>query len=340
MNKITDEQFNAFLADNKLDFTVAMKPQHIMVPPTDDEGNICWDLPEKQLTIGYCPVRTDTMQPLSNGGMSENFHPIQNRDAFSVIPALSNVRDINLIKANLWGGGAGVYAQISLGGMQIGDASKEDYVGKYLSVVNSHDGSQSLRILITPYRFFCKNQIAPAIHNAKEGTTMINIRHNASASDKLEQLIEHMKIVDDVFQRTEDVYQGLAGKQITADYVEEVISRMYPRLPDDATLRMQNTRNRKIDATLQRFNNADGLRDEQRYYDIQQDPSVFNAWNLYNAVQGVIQHESKDTITKEKSVLMGAIAEKSASALALVTEVCSSQHVPQFVLSEIDALTQ
>lgn len=336
MNQITTESLDQFLAASKLDFEVAMQPQYIKVPATDDQGRLVMGT-VKELNVGYCPVRTDTMMPLSQGGLSEGFHPIQNRDAFSVIPALSGIRDISLIKGSMWGGGAGVYAQISLGSMNVGNG--EDRVGKFLSVVNSHDGSQALRILITPYRYFCKNQIAPSIAKAHEGVNMITIRHTASAEQKIAELAERMKIVDEVFQHSEEVYNGLAAKRITADYVEEVISRMYPRLGSDATVRMINGRKAKIDAVLERFNAADGLRDESRFNDIQQDPNVFNAWNLYNAVQGVVQHNARNTIMKEKSILMGSIAEMSASALALVSEVCSSQHIPSSVLSEIDELT-
>lgn len=336
MAHISTEALHTFLTENKLNFEVGMMPQYIKVHPTDDQGQLVTDL-SKELLTGYCPVRLDTMTPLSLGGLSKDFHPIQNRDAFSIIPALSNVRDMTLVKGNMWGGGAGVYAQISLGGMQIGNGN--DRVGKYLSVVNSHDGSKAMRILITPYRFYCKNQIAPAISKATEGATMITIHHNASADQKLEELINRMKIVDEVFQNTEEVYNDLASKRITADYVEEVISRMYPRLSHDATVRQQNARKAKIDATLDRFNFADGMRDDARFADIQQDPNVFNAWNLYNAVQGTIQHDSRNTASKEKSIIMGDIANRSASALSLVMEVCSSQHLPESIMNEIDDMT-
>lgn len=323
MNKITDDQYNTFLADNQLDFTVAMKPQTISVPVTDDQGNLVLGT-EKQIQTGYCPVRTDTMQPLSNGGLSVGFTPIQNRDAFRVIPELANVVDLEMVKGNIWGNGAGVYAQISLGDMKVGN--NDDKVGKYLSVVNSHDGSQSMRVLITPYRFFCKNQIAPAIAHAN-ASTMISIRHTISASERIEQMISSMRIVNEIFEDTEEVYNQLLTRKVTIDHVDEVVRKLFPLAPE-AGVRTVNNHKRQVEAVANRFQNADDGRVERD-----------TAWNLYNAVQGTFQHDGRNTASKDKSILVGAIADKSATALSTVLELTSSQHVSANVMDEIDRLT-
>jgi phage/plasmid-like protein (TIGR03299 family) len=322
MNKITDEQFNAFLADNNLNFEVAMHPQHITVPAIDDMGNLVAGT-EKQVQTGFCPVRTDTMQHLSNGGLSEGFTPIQNRDAFAVIPQLADVIDLKMVKGNVWGNGAGVYAQVSLGDMQVGNNG--DKVGKYLTVINSHDGSQAMRVLITPLRFFCKNQITAM---TKGNENMISIRHTVSASDRLAEMIENMRIVNGVFENTEEVYNQLAGRKIGIDHVEEVVKKLFPLAPE-AGVRAVNNHKRQVNAVARRFQAAD-------YGRIERD----TAWNLYNAVQGTFQHDARNTASKDKSILMGSIAQKSASALATVMECTSSQHVPASVLSEIDELTK
>lgn len=324
MNNITDEQFNAFLAENKLDFTVAMKPQYIKVPAINDDGTIVMGT-EKEMQSGFCPVRTDTMQALSTGGLSHGFTPIQNRDAFSVIPELANVVDLSLVKGNIWGNGAGVYAQVSLGNMEIGKTG--DTIGKYLTVINSHDGSQAMKILITPFRMFCKNQITAMTKNASE-SNMITIRHTASASDRLAEMIESMRIVDGAFEYTEDIYNQLADRKVNIDHVDEVLKKLFPLAPE-AGIRTVNNYKRQIDAVARRFQYADNGRIERD-----------TAWNLYNSIQGTYQHDSRMTSTKNKSVLMGSIAQKSALALSTVMECTSSQHVPASILSEIDQLTQ
>jgi phage/plasmid-like protein (TIGR03299 family) len=323
MNKITDDQYNTFLADNQLDFIVRMEQQSIKVPLIDDSGFLIPGT-EKEVKTGFCPVRTDTMQPLSNGGLSEGFKPIQNYEAFRVIPELANVVDLEMVKGNIWGNGAGVYAQISLGDMIIGN--NNDKVGKYLSVINSHDGSQSMRVLITPYRFFCKNQIAPAIAHA-DVSTMISIRHTISASERIEQMISSMRIVNGIFEDTEEVYNQLLTRKVTIDHVDEVVRKLFPLAPE-AGVRTVNNHKRQVEAVANRFQNADGGRVERD-----------TAWNLYNAVQGTFQHDGRNTASKDKSILVGAIADKSATALSTVLELTSSQHVSANVMDEIDRLT-
>jgi phage/plasmid-like protein (TIGR03299 family) len=316
IKNISQEELDKFLVTNKLDFTVEMKPQVALIGE------------EYLQTGGYVPMRTDTNTFLSKGGLSKDFTPIQNRDALGIIRQLSGVTNIELKNSGIWSGGAGVFAQVSLGDTgAIG--GNDDRVGKYLSVVNSHDGSRALAILITPYRFFCKNQLAKAYNKAKKSDDMfITIRHNASAEEKMEELIRTVRIADDVFKYTEDVYQKLATLKINTDaFVEETFRKIFP-INSDAGLHAQTIWANRIAKAKARFENADDGRIEKN-----------TAWNLYNAVQGTIQHDSRGS-NNYKSILMGEIADRSEKALSTVLELCSSEHIPHSIMSEIDQLTK
>ena len=325
---VTQDMVDSFLQTQKLDFTVAMVPTFIQGKETVVDGVAQVG---NNINIGYCPVRTDTYAPLSRGGLSEGFTPIQNRDAFRVLTQLSGVKDIQLRNGGTWSNGAGVFAQVSLGDMNVGNGG--DKVGKYLSVVNSHDGSRALNILITPYRYFCMNQIAKSVNEAQaKAGKFLSVRHNASADEKLEDLIRSVTIADEVFQQTEETYNKLATLKITNDYVQEVLTKLFPLNPEYADLskpsRGRTIWQNNVDAVKDRFESADQGRIEQ-----------MTAWNLYNAVQGTFQHDAKRTDTIHRSILMGDIADKSALALSTVMEICSSEHISASVLSEIDAMT-
>ena len=169
--KVTQDMVDSFLHTKNLDFNVQMVPTFAQVG-------------EEFKSLGaFAPMRTDTGAFLSSGGLSKEFTPIQNRDAFKIITQLAGVTDIELKNGGQWGGGAGVFAQVSLGSMNVGNG--DDKVGKYLSIVNSHDGSRALTILITPYRFFCMNQIAKAVNKAKKTEDVIK-RHSTTAWNVLE----------------------------------------------------------------------------------------------------------------------------------------------------------
>lgn len=135
---------NAALEEKHLNFTAKMAETFAMV-----DGVY---VPTGKFT----PVRTDKTGKesiIGGNNFSQHYTPIQNIDAFSCLGKMADIADIEFVNVGSWGNGAGVYAQISLGeSMDIG--STGDRVGKYISLVNSHDGSRALQLLVTPYRFF------------------------------------------------------------------------------------------------------------------------------------------------------------------------------------------
>ena len=313
MNKnVTEEQFNNFMAENGMDYEV--KTMNIPDPFTGEASRF------------HATYRTDNNHVFQMG-LSKNFTPIQNKDSMGVIRDLSNVTELEMVNGGVWGGGAGLYAQISLGDMEIG--KNGDKIGKYLSVVNSHDGSKAMHVLITPFRYWCKNQISPSLADARNATKdrFITIRHTASADTKIEEMVKTISIADGAFQRTQEIYQKLADTKINAEYVKETLEKLFPLNPEAGKRGITMWENTQT-AIKERFNDADYGRTE-----------VNTAWNLYNAIQGTIQHDGKNTSNKTRSVLMGSIADRSAKALTCVLDTCSSEHIPQSVMNEIEGMT-
>lgn len=331
--KVTQDMVDSFMQSKNLDFDVVMVPTYAQVPITKDNG--VGETEFKPLNA-FAPMRTDTNTFLSSGGMSKDFVPIQNRDAFKIITQLSGVADIELKSAGEWNGGAGVFAQVSLGtdmviGKNYGDIGQEhqrtDTVRKYLSIVNSHDGSRALTILITPYRFFCMNQIARAVNTAKKNeNTFISIRHNASAEERIHELIRTVHIADEAFQYSEEVYNKMTQLKINEEYAKEVMNRLFP--PTFTEGRGKTIWTNRYENVVKRFNFADKGKIEKD-----------TAWNLYNAIQGTVQHDSRNTATKMRSVLMGPIAQQSSDIMTAVLDICSSEHIPASVSAEIEAMT-
>ncbi len=61
---------------------------------------------------------------------------------------------------------------------------------------------------------------------------------------------------------------------------------------------------------IDRFNKADDGRLER-----------LTGWNLYNAIQGTFQHDTKKTAMYEKSILLGTIASQSELSLNVVNDI-------------------
>lgn len=299
------------LQEKNLDFDAVLRPVSFL--GTDGEFHD---------TKMFTPVRSDNGTIISQHTFSQAYHPIQNRDAFRVIADISELADVEFKNVGCWGNGAGVYAQIALGD-DIDVGGTGDHVGRYLSVVNSHDGTRGCSILITPYRFWCQNQITPAINHAEDGQ-IFSIRHNSYAGDRLKLLAESLHVCNKVFIRTADTYNELAAKVITMDEVRETMARVLPFVADNDQSGEGSTHWKKmLTGMTNRFHSADGGNVEK-----------MTAWNLYNSIQGTFQHDTRNGANKEFSILCGGIASKSAHAFKTVVNLAregleKTEH-PQF----------
>lgn len=268
-------------------------------------------------TGSFTPVRSDKSGKdaiITRHSFSQRFTPIQNREAFSIIHEMAELADIEFQHLGSWGkNGAGIYAQISLGtAMEIG--SSRDKVGRYLSLVNSHDGSRSLQILITPFRFSCSNQIAGTFAKAKQKNRLVSIFHDSRAQERLREVRYALNSANNIFAESEIAYKRLADRIITMDEVKEAIARMLPyptgKNGQEVTVRSQRHWERSVQRTIETFMDADnGLLDR------------LTGWNLYNAIQGSYQHGVKKTAAYEYSLILGGIAHQAEESFRTVEKI-------------------
>lgn len=257
----------------------------------------------------FTPVREDktgTDSIIAGNSFSKHYVPIQNEDAFSVLGEMADVADIDFVNVGSWGNGAGIYAQISLGDV-IDVGSTGDRVGKYVSLVNSHDGSRSLQLLVTPYRFFCRNQISKALGEARRNNRLVSIHHDVRGEGRLREVAAALTFANKVYEESAVAYKRLADRVITMDEAREAIYRCM--IKQDEGLKEKKFESRATQF-IERFNDADGGKLEK-----------LTGWNLYNAIQGAYQHGTKKTATYEKSLIMGRIAQQAESSLNVVTNL-------------------
>ena len=269
-------------------------------------------------TGAYTAIRDDKTGPeavISRAAFTKNYVPIQNEDAFSVLGEMAEQADVEFQNIGSWGNGAGIFAQISLGEIT-GIGSSGDKVGKWLSIVNSHDGSRALTMLVTPYRFFCSNQISKAIGEAGKNNRLVSIHHDARGEDRLREVAKALVYAEQVYAETEVEYKKLADTRVTMDQVREVMYRCFPHWSSadmKSQERIDRNFERRLSKAMARFHSADnGQLDE------------LTGWNLYNAVQGTYQHDTKHTRNYERSLLIGNIAANSEMSLNVVKEVIAN----------------
>lgn len=274
----------------------------------------------------FTPVRDDKTGEdaiIKGNAFSDHYVPIQNEEAFSVLGEMADLAEVEFKNVGSWGNGAGIFAQVSLGEIT-GIGSKGDSVGKYVSLVNSHDGTRSLQLLVTPYRFFCQNQISKAVGEAKRNNRLISIHHNIYGESRLRELASALKYADEVFTESEVLYKRLADRVVTMDEVREVMYRCM--MEQDAGLKEKKFENRTTQF-IERFNDADDGKLEK-----------MTGWNLYNAVQGAFQHGVKKTSTYDRSLILGRIAQQAENSLDIVKDVILEGNYKKTSTNEFDTL--
>lgn len=283
-------------------------------------------------TGAYTAIRDDRTGPdavISRAAFTKNYAPIQNEDAFSVLGDMADQADVEFENIGSWGNGAGIFAQISLGNIT-GIGSSGDSVGKWLSIINSHDGSRALTMLVTPYRFFCQNQISKAVGEAGRNNRLVSIHHDSRGEDRLREVAQALVFAEKVYAETEVEYKRLADTVVTMDQVREVMFRCFPHwsVPDlKAQERIDRNFERRIGKAMDRFHSADNGRLDE-----------LTGWNLYNAVQGTYQHDTRHTKNHERSLLIGSIAANSEMSLNVVKTVLFDEPTRKTSTKEFDEL--
>lgn len=270
-----------------------------------------------KLLDSYGTYRDDTKEVFQTG-FSKRYQTIQNRAGFEAIADFAEHQEIKLVNAGTWNNGAEAFVQIDLnGGLAVG-GNPDDTVAQRITFYNSHNGNSSFRLFITPFRFFCKNQLgvveglSRAIQGIKVGdiTKGLKIPHTAFGEERLRIIAEQFEIVDGAFKAINHKYNELAATPIKEETVAEVLNRLYPvdKKASDKAQKSAKERQAKIRDFV---SDADG------------GFIAWNtAWNLYNAITRYTTHEQGGFTNKEKALLVGHGQDLNKSAFDTIAEVC------------------
>jgi phage/plasmid-like protein (TIGR03299 family) len=177
------------------DYNVMMQPVMVLTPEIQDRilnGGIDEDtllsliIPKTKAT-----VRTDINQSL--GVVSDSYGIVQNADAFKFLDMLvsgkMSERDNTPVieTAGVLGRGERVFITAKFPQQIVLDAKRDDLVDMYAVFTTSHDGTGSVRCVITPVRVVCNNTLNLALSN---NVGRINFRHTSDVMSRLDLLNE------------------------------------------------------------------------------------------------------------------------------------------------------
>ena len=237
----------------KVDWTVAKTPIY---------------LPSGQVIPGhFANVRSDNGRPL--GIVGNRYQVIQNRNGLDLFDVAAAKGAIEYGNAGTFKGGAIVWMQAKLpGSLSIAG----DEVARYLLLANTHDGSGTLRILLTPIRVVCKNTLTMALRTGGGMT----IRHTFSADAKVTAAIAAIEGAGRFYGEFADAANSLYRRQMSGSGMRDYAARVFPVVGEGKpSARLEGVRSRVIDL----FDNGKG------HYAIRG-----TAWAAYNAVTEYVDH--------------------------------------------------
>lgn len=211
------------------------------------------------------------------GIVTDRYQIVQNTDAFAFTDALIG-GDVRYETAGSLKGGKRVWL---LAKMPMAKVAGDD-VEPYLCFSNTHDGSGSVKICVTPIRVWCQNTLNLALRTAKRSWAT---KHVGNLEDKLYEARVTLELADRYMLQLDEQAQRLANVTVTDEKLTKLLEEMFP-CKEDATERQKNT--------------VKTAKDEFMICYFMPDLAKFRgtAWGVVNAMADMVDHSKPQRNTQ------------------------------------------
>lgn len=209
----------------RLDWSVAKVPLYVA------GGTRLHEVPDRFAVIredrlGHpeCPVF---------GIAGTDYVPLQNRDAFAFFDPLVTDGRATYETAGALGNGERVWVQARLAGDDF-EVASGDAVQRFLLLSNSHNGTSSVQVKLTPVRVVCNNTLTLALSRG----LVIRIRHDEDMPERLEHAKRVLGFVQREYDELATLFRRLAAVELTRQRALEYFQGVFPKgTTEDTTQR-------------------------------------------------------------------------------------------------------
>ena len=131
-----------------------------------------------------------------------------------------------------------------------------DEVEPYIVFTNTHDGSGSIRVAMTPVRVVCNNTLNLALNSAKR---VWQARHTGNIETKLEEAKETLELAHIYMGAVQEEFEELNKIKLNDDKIIKITDYLIPIEDEDSNRKKENQNKIKTDL-LYRFNSAPDLK--------------------------------------------------------------------------------
>jgi len=162
------------------------------------------------------------------GVVGNRYTPVQNSEAFSFLNHIADESGAVFETAGSINNGKKVFMTMKLPNtLQIGGV---DQVDLYLMAWNTHDGTSSFQVVVTPIRVVCQNTLSAAIASAKN---TFSLRHTPNVSGKVQQAREALGLSFKYIEAFEKQAEALLSQQMTDKEFYSLVEKMIPINEED-----------------------------------------------------------------------------------------------------------
>ena len=267
-------------------FSVREKPWHglgtiVMEAPTSAEAlklaGLDWMVVQEsvytdnqELIKGYkANVRSIDRRVL--GVVSDRYKVVQNTDAFSFTDELLG-KGVRYETAGSLQEGKKVWLLARLPREYIIAGER---ISPYLVFSNTHDGSGSVKVAVTPVRVVCNNTLNLALSNASRSFSMV---HTGNIQGKIQEAKDTLFMAENYMDNLGIEFEQLRRQKVTDAQVREYVDQLIPMEDEPTPIQSKNTLRLRQDMM-------------RRYYDAPDLKKVGNnAYRFINAVSDFATH--------------------------------------------------
>ena len=229
--------------------------------------------PSGRITDSYGLFRSDNGHHLAT--LSERYVPCDNFElAKMLVFASQSIEDLNVEETN--GGyfkkGQKVFFQIPLPNTTIGNAN----VTRYVSALNSHDGSTGVALGTTQTVVSCQN----TFYSAYRGTDMTRVGHNSNMRERLTKLVV---LLEETITKDQDNIEKFRKMLEIVPQKEDIEAMKQLMFSLDPNVQPADISTRKTNL-MHKFDRA---------VEVEFAEQGTNMWGLFNAVTRYTNHEMK-----------------------------------------------
>jgi phage/plasmid-like protein (TIGR03299 family) len=236
-----------------------------------------YDVDGEQILGCYAIQKQSETSKQTLGIVGQKYSILQNIEAFSVFEGLFNEGSLSYEVAGQTGEGRRVWILARLRG-ENSPVTDKDEVGKYVVLSNSHDGSSTVKIYISPFRFVCSNALARSYYESGKTNDGFSISHTKNVLKRIEQARDSLGAIKREYENLERKWAKMAELKLPKETIFSYVKSVFPDAEDAKNTKRKQILRTHIHHNLQSGRGSDlGLQN--------------TLWGAYNAITEYVTHE-------------------------------------------------